>query len=454
VIPRNFSLQRLPQGLSALLRGNTLKAKSFKSAGWTVGGFTLQYGLRLVSTLFLTRLLTPEAFGLMSLAFVIVSGLLLLSDIGTTPSIIRSKRGEDPAFLQTAWTLHIVRGGIITFVACLLAWPLSVLYDEPLLLPIVLAISVTALLEGLTSIGIPLARRHMALSKITILDLTTYTAQITVTILLAWYFRSVWALVAGVLFGSMLKVVLSHMIMPPFQHALRWDKETLSEIVTFGRWILLATLLTFLGGRGIIAIQGTMVPIDILGMLAIAGTLAWAVRELAGSLLDNIAFPVLAQIIRERPQDAARTLHKIQMVLILGGVPCFLVLSFIAQDLIGLMYDDRYAMAGPFLSLMALNGALGLLSMPYQNALLAAGESRLHAFIMGLWACLMISAVFIGFHIGGVIGMLAVIGLANVPVLMASALLAWRRGLANLQLDLIAVAILGAAYAITLPGLM
>lgn len=447
---QTFSFRRFPQNLSALLRGNTLKARSVKSAGWTVSGFGLQYSLRLISTLFLTRLLTPDAFGLMSLATIILTGLALISDIGTTPSIIRSKRGNDPVFLQTAWTLQVIRGVIITAGACLLAWPLSWFYDEPLLFPLVAALSITALLQGLSSIGIPIARRQMALRKLTFLEVSVHAATVFITILIAWQYRSVWALVAGALFGSVLQLVLSHLIMQPFKHALRWDKETISEIVIFGRWILLATLLTFLGGKGITAIQGTLVPIDILGMLTIAGTLAWALGDLTGKLLGNIAFPALSEIIRERPQDTARNLRKIQLGLIGGGVPCFLLLSFIAQDLIGLMYDDRYAMAGTFLTVMALNGATGVLSMPYQNALLAAGESRLHAMIMGLAAILKIIGVIVGFHFGGVIGMLAFIGLANAIVLVAAAMLARRRGMANLPLDALALVILAAAYTIAL----
>lgn len=92
--------------LTQQLHRNTLRARSVRSAGWTISGFGLQYSLRLMSTLVLTRLLTPDAFGLISLATIILTGLALISDIGTTPSIIRSKHGNDPVFLQTAWTIR------------------------------------------------------------------------------------------------------------------------------------------------------------------------------------------------------------------------------------------------------------------------------------------------------------------------------------------------------------
>ncbi|MFN3500356.1 MAG: oligosaccharide flippase family protein, partial [Pannonibacter indicus] len=59
--------------------------------------------LRLASNLALTRLLFPEAFGLMALIQTFMVGLQMFSDIGIRPSIIQNKRGEEADFLNTAW---------------------------------------------------------------------------------------------------------------------------------------------------------------------------------------------------------------------------------------------------------------------------------------------------------------------------------------------------------------
>lgn len=433
------------------LREGSLTALAMRGAFWTVTGFGLQYALKLISTLFLTRLLNPDAFGLMSLAAVVLTGLNLLSDIGTTPSVIRSQRGDEPEFLRTAWTLQAGRGVIIAACACLLAWPAAQLYDEPLLFPMIVALSITTLLQGLSSIALPLAQRNMALRQITLLDISVQAITTVATILLAWLLQSVWALVLGALCGSTLRLMLSHLVLPPFPHAFRLERDAVSEILTFGRWILLATLLTFLGGKGIDAIRGTLVPVDMLGMLVLAGTISWALGDLVGKLLGNIAFPALSRILRERPQDAARNLRKIQFVLVMGALPGFLLLSFVANDLIGLMYDDRYAMAGSFLMVLALGSAAGTLSMPYQNTMLALGESRVHAIVMGSAAALKIAGTVIGFHLGGMIWMLAALGFAEIVVMLIAARFAHRRGLANLRLDAAALAILAVAYALALP---
>ena len=80
--------------------------------------------------LILTRLLFPELFGLMALVNTFIQGLILFSDIGIKPSIIRSPRGDDPTFFNTAWTLQVIRGFGLWIGCCLIAWPVSQFYDN------------------------------------------------------------------------------------------------------------------------------------------------------------------------------------------------------------------------------------------------------------------------------------------------------------------------------------
>jgi len=447
---RVLSPSDLQDKLKRQFAGQTLRARSARSAGWTTTGFASQYALRLISTLVLTRLLDPEAYGLMSLATVFMAGIALMSDIGTTPSIIRSHRGTDPDFLRTAWTIQAIRGAGIAGVVCLLSWPVAQIYDQPLLFPMLCVLSLTALLQGLTSVSVPLASRKMELRKLTMIGLGVQTVSLMLTILSAWILQSVWALVIGALFGSFLRLVLTHRLLEPFPHGFRLERAAIDEIVVFGRWILLGTVLTFLGGRGISGIHGMLVPVDILGMLSIAGMIAWALGDLVARILSNVAFPSLSQLVRERPEGVPGALRKIQLLIIGGCLPLFLVLSLAAQDLIALLYDDRYAPAGVLLSIAALNGAMGVLSMPYQNAMLAEGNSRSHAVVMGSSAILKIVATLAGFHLGGMIWMLAALGLANGLVLLVSAGYAYRRGIANLPLDAAALTIMATAYALTI----
>ena len=101
----------------------SLRERGLRAGAWVVGSQVLSQLLRLASNLLLTRFLLPEAFGLMA---VITTLLMLFSDIGSGTVIVQSRRGDDKTYLQTAWTLQVIRGIALWLVSILIAggcWP-------------------------------------------------------------------------------------------------------------------------------------------------------------------------------------------------------------------------------------------------------------------------------------------------------------------------------------------
>lgn len=367
--------------------------------------------IRLGSTLVLTRLLVPEVFGIMAISLVFMTAINMFSDLGLVPSIVRSPRGDDEEFLNTAWTLQALRGGFICVGISLIAWPASIAYDEPILFPILCALSLTALIGGFSSIRVASARRHMDFARVTQMEIIVQLASLVVNVLAAYWLRSPWALVIGSLFGAALRLGLSHAMLPPFQHRLRLEKGAFAEIARFGRWVLLATMLSYLGNRGIDGLMGLLVPLGTLGQITIAFTLAQAAGDLARLLLSNVVFPVMARIHRERPDDLPRTVARVRQIMMIGVLPAFALLAVLADPIADLLYDERYMAVGAYLALAALSSGISMSAAPNDSLLLTLGHSRTYSALMFINAVSRIAGLFIGFQLGGEYGML--IGLAG-----------------------------------------
>ena len=116
-----------------VLRGEGIGARVVRGSALTFLGFGGSQGLRLASNLILTRLLFPEAFGLMAIIALFLTGLQMISDVGLVTCIVRSKRGNDPAFLNTTWTIQIIRGMLLCVACILMAGPVARFYEEPIL---------------------------------------------------------------------------------------------------------------------------------------------------------------------------------------------------------------------------------------------------------------------------------------------------------------------------------
>ena len=404
-------------------RGDGLRARAMRGSGWTLFGFGTSQVLRLGSNLILTRLLFPEAFGLMALASVFQQGLGMLSDIGVGPSIVQNKRGDDPDFLATAWTMQVIRGFTLFLCMCALAYPASLMYDQPLLLPILIMLGLTSIIQGFQSIGISTASRKMLLGRLTLIDLVSQSVGIVVMVVWAYYSRDVWALVGGGIAGGLVRVALGHRILGSAGNRFHFERSAAKEIFHFGKWIFLATAMTYFGGRGLTLVQGALVPIEVLGMLSIAGMLAAFAVGLIQKIGASVLFPAFADIHRERPEKLRQYLSESRAKLFWLSAPCFTTLILFAKPLISLLYDDRYRDAGIYLSVLAVNSAITSLRTPFGMTLISRGDSYGHSLIMFAIAALGIVSTLVGFALGGVYGMLVA---AIVTQLAVYPIEAWR----------------------------
>ena len=109
-------------------------------------------------------------------------GLNMFSDMGLGPSIMQSKRGDDPAFLDTAWTIKVIRGFIIFGTACVLAWPLALFYDAPQFAWVFPAAAISMLVGGFFPTRIDSAGRHLQIGRLTLIELANQMIGILITI--------------------------------------------------------------------------------------------------------------------------------------------------------------------------------------------------------------------------------------------------------------------------------
>lgn len=342
---------------------------------WTLAGYVATQGLRLASNLLLTRLLFPEAFGLMSLVQVFMQGLQMFSDVGIGPSLIQNKRGDDPDFVNTAWTIQVMRGAILAAGAVAISWPVASFYGEPALRGLLAVSGLSALLAGFTSSKVFSAQRHMALARLTVLDLGSQVVGIILMVLLALRFHSVWVLVIGWLSGALTRAVLSHALLPGKRNHFRWEPSSVTSLLTFGKWIFVSTFTTFLAAQSDRLIFGKMIPLDMLGVYGIAAMLAATPTQMVVKIGSSVIFPAYSGIV-QAGQSLAGAMAKVRGTLILGGGALIAFFAASGPTLIDVLYDERYATAGVMLQVLSIGAWFQILECTNGSALLALGHPR------------------------------------------------------------------------------
>jgi O-antigen/teichoic acid export membrane protein len=338
----NLSLRHHPAWVG--LRGHFGRGRLGSQAGWVTVPFAAQQIVRLGTNVILAALLAPEMFGLMLLINTLRTGVELLSDIGIGQSVVRSPNGEDQRFLDTAWTLQLMRGLLLAAITVAAAVPLGAIYGRPELVPILLAVSPVFLFTGLQSPGLFLVQRHMRLRARAAYDLGCTVFQCAFTIALAWVMPTVWALVWGLVVSTFFSMVMSYLVGTRRLPSFAWDRRALGEILHFGKWIFLSTIVYFAATSTDRMYFVAALPLALAGVYAIARTFAELFDQLAQRAGALLIFPKLAAMGEARGEAAARLRAKRRLLLALVAVALGGTMA-VSDRLILLLYDDRYLLA-------------------------------------------------------------------------------------------------------------
>ena len=396
------------------LSGDGFGARAFRGSILTAISFGGENVLRLAGNLVLTRILFPEAFGLMALVMTVIQGLAMFSDVGVTPAILQSKRGDDRDFLNTAWTIQAIRGAGLWVVACLLAWPLSIFYDAPLLAQMLPVAGITLLIQGFNPTALDTANRHLKLGRVSAIEVGVQIVGIASAIFLAWLWGTVWALVASGIISQCTHYLMLRFLLPRSDNRFRWEKAAADELMTFGRWIFLSTICGFFYTQGDKIILGRWLPIDTFGIYNIAYFLASVPLLLGGVVVRKVLIPVYRDAPPSESQENFLRLRRARW-----GVSLILLALMTFASLLGvwaveLLYDPRYGLAGPVIVLLALMQLPQIIVLTYDQAVLASGDSRSYFGIALARAAVTVICLVAGLELLGLFGAILAQGAAGV----------------------------------------
>lgn len=343
-----------------------LKHRILNAGAWIFGGHLSSQVIRLGSNLIMTRLLVPEMFGLMAIVNVLLVGLTLLTDLGLRQNIIQSKRAHEEIFLNTVWTFQVLRGFFIWIVSLLVAvgfyvgqffnWlPNNTVYAEPLL-PYIIPISTLAtVISAFEPTWTAIANRNLQQSKLIKIEIFSQVVGVILMATLAYYYRSIWALVFGSLASSFTRAIIVNFIVKEKRNRFQIDKSALSEIFNFGKWVFLSSIVGFLINNGDRLILGGLVTSKELGIYSIAAFIVGAVSTIISRMLGNVAYPALSEKVRQAPHDLNRVYYRFRIPFDIGTM--FLAGFFLiaGQVIIDSLYDVRYQQAGWMLSLLSMS---------------------------------------------------------------------------------------------------
>lgn len=374
----------------------SLRERLISSGAWSLAGNVISQLLRFGSNLVLTKLLMPDAFGLMGIVTTVHVGVTLLSDAGIHQSLVTNAKGEDPLFRGTAWSIQIIRGlligsAIVLSGAALGLAQLNEWVDaqstlaHPFLPALLAAYGLLPVLQGLSSTKSALAQRKLDNKWPTICGLAAQIITFPITVWAAYEMRSVWALFIGAALSTGLSSWFTHVLIDGSRDRMLWHRPYAIEMAHFGRWIMLASCIGFLASNGDKLILSTLVNADLLGQYTIALLICSSVQTIFSMGLGALVLPALSNSRGELNLPSSTMYRKVQFGGDLFLIGSAAVLAFAAKPIIDLLYGPLFSKAGDVLFVLAL-GMIGMRLQILEQYFIASNQPKYMSYANGMRA--------------------------------------------------------------------
>jgi O-antigen/teichoic acid export membrane protein len=199
--------------------------------------------------------------------------------------------------------------------------------------------------------------------------------------------------------------LLSHIWLPGIANRWHWDRSAVHEIIHFGKWMFLSSILGFFANSSDRMLLGGFVDSTTLGIYIIAFNVCGSIAQILNKLIGDVSYSALSEVARERGPDLKRSLYRFHVVTASFTYFCSGLLMISGNTLIKLLYDHRYEQAGWMLQVLAV----GLLAIPFNLAiycLLARGLAKIFTYLIAIHVAMAVLLIPLGFYFFGVPGAL------------------------------------------------
>ncbi len=380
-----------------------IRSKVMSALRWSAAARFTGQAVSWAITILVIRLLSPADYGLMAMAMVVVSLLVLLNTLGLDAVLVQDRELDEHKRRQIFGVIIVVN---LLFFALLLfgAGTIAGFYGEAALKPILQVLSVQFLLLIFETLPQSKLERDIDFARRSIVDFATLVIGSITTLALALLGYGVWALIWGTLATNAtrmlgLNMIARNLVWPSF--SLRGMGKNLS----FGGFVTTDRGLWFLFSESDKFIGGKLLGGQLLGYYAVASQLASMPIHKISGLLNSVAFPAFSHAHAHSSAEMVQGyLLKATRILGIAAFPVFFGISATAEPFIASLLGEKWLPAAPLLQLLGVVMPFRLLSNIFPPLLWGVGHPDTSASNFLIAASLMPMAFFTGTH-WGVIGL-------------------------------------------------
>lgn len=393
-----------------------LKSKSVAGGVQTILAQIIAFVMNMATTIFMARLLSPEAYGIIAMVTSFTGFVLIFKDIGLTQAIIQKEHITQDEVSQIFW-LNLVIGIMLGLVILLLGPALSYFYQEPRLTNITRIFSFVGLLGGLAAQHTALLNRQMQFKKLGLITILSSGISLGTGILLASLGWGYLAIAYMTLMQALVQTILLWILCDWKPNTFKLTRQ-IKHYVHFGAGITGFNTINYFSRNLDNILIGKMIGAPALGLYSRAYQLLMLPISQIRDPLNGVGIPALSTL-NEQPEKYRSYYKEFLFLFSFFSVPAVVLLFICAEPLIHLILGSKWISAAPIFRMLAITALIQPIASTRGMILISTGQSKRY-FNWGVWnAVVVIIAFIIGIR-WGVTGVAVGYALANYLILIPS----------------------------------
>jgi len=348
-----------------------IKTKTISGLKWSAFSKLLAQLFTWASTLIVIRILTPEEYGLMALATILISFLTLLYEMGLGSAIVQAKKiSKDD--LKNIFGFVLLINLILCLASIVLAYPIAGFFNEPQLVIFIQVLSVKFILIAFSIIPSSLLLREMNFKSKSLIDLIATISGSIITLTLAIMNFGIWALIAGNI-GISIVALCGLFFVKPYFSTPGFSLKRIKRHIYFGGIVTTERILWFLYTQADNIIIGKILGKQTLGLYSVAMDLSSLPMQKLNAIINQVAFSAFAKIQEDKKQLTHAMSNAIRYIGLLS-FPIFSGLFITAEEFVPVVLGEKWLEVTLPIMVLSLIMPIRMISNIYPTFLRAIGK--------------------------------------------------------------------------------
>ncbi len=369
-------------------------------------------GMTLVRLLFVARWLGPGQLGTVGLAFLMLAISEVFTETGINLVLLKHPKKLNE-YLDTAWTISLVRGGLIALLLVLSSSVVAGIYNDPALPIYILVGALIPLIRGFIHPAIIRFQQDLQFGRESGFRLFLQVIDIAVGAYFVWQWQSALGLIVGVVVSAVVELICSFVLFHPWPSFGKLQLKNLKSLYKEARFMLPHSVFSYLSEHADDFTVGKLLGTTGLGIYQTAYKFVSAITLDLSAIVGQTLYPIYARKIAKK--ESVYSLWLKATLGLLGTFTLMLIpLLIIFPPLILKALGETWKDIVPILPILFIACAIKAILSSWNPLVILADKTG------GL---VIVNALIMFIMVGGIIWLTPTLGLQGVVLAVLAAML-------------------------------